>query len=313
MMLAIALGGEWVVSLSLIVAAAALAASENAPRGPAAAASATADVYPRPARAIVSEPWITSEDSPPEALWAWHEGTTRVRYIIGRDGRIRDCTIVQSSGHAELDERSCALLTERGRFHPGLGSDAQPTEDWRIQNITWRIPGTGYPPPTFVLGYVALTVPAVGSPEGPYCVRAARPALLAPLAVDMCAELLDYLPSAPRSGEPHPALALISLAHAEDPLPRPQRMAGRLVYREQAAFEIGEDGAVVGCRATVTRRRTRDDHFDLCRFLETEDGPYFTPGETPAPGHAQMSIELYRLEAPLHPLELQSLAGQPAP
>lgn len=61
-------------------------------------------------------PWISSSDYPPAALREQREGHVRYKLTINPPGRVIDCQIVASSGHADLDERTCLLLYRRARF-----------------------------------------------------------------------------------------------------------------------------------------------------------------------------------------------------
>ena len=95
---------------------------------------------------LMSEPapaqlntYFSVSDYPPAAFKEGREGTVEFEAIVNIDGRLRDCRIVQTSGHSDLDETTCRLLTERLRFRPAKDSAGNSVEDKYSGKITWRI------------------------------------------------------------------------------------------------------------------------------------------------------------------------------
>lgn len=69
--------------------------------------------------------WATPNDYPSRALREERTGTTTFRVTIDGDGRVANCQIVGSSGHADLDEATCKNVSRRARFRKpsdGYGS-----------------------------------------------------------------------------------------------------------------------------------------------------------------------------------------------
>ena len=85
--------------------------------------------------------WITDRDYPPDALHAGFSGTVTYRYTVEVDGRISTCTTVVSSGHSSLDDATCRILLERGRFDPALGADGRPVRITTVSSVDWVVPG----------------------------------------------------------------------------------------------------------------------------------------------------------------------------
>jgi periplasmic protein TonB len=83
---------------------------------------------------------FSSEDYPESALRSSAEGTTTVRLSIGTSGRVTGCDVVSSSGHSDLDNATCRILSSRARFTPARNSDGSPTNDTYTQRVTWRLP-----------------------------------------------------------------------------------------------------------------------------------------------------------------------------
>lgn len=67
------------------------------------------------------------------------EAATTIRVTIATDGKVRDCTILASSGSAELDKSACATMTNRARFRPAVDPQGRPMESTHTSRIRWRI------------------------------------------------------------------------------------------------------------------------------------------------------------------------------
>ncbi len=108
------------------------------------------DVPPHPAD-VVSVPqklrptnpatWVTNDDYPPAAQREGRGGTTAFKLQIAANGRVSDCTVTESSGHSDLDNATCRLITARARFTPGrdeqgnaIGGSFSSRVRWQIQN-----------------------------------------------------------------------------------------------------------------------------------------------------------------------------------
>ncbi|WP_404482363.1 energy transducer TonB [Novosphingobium sp. BL-52-GroH] len=84
--------------------------------------------------------WVTTDDYPTADIRAGHTGTVRFRLGIDASGRVTDCTVTQSSGHAGLDAATCRNVTRRARFDSasdGAGEKVAGTYDGTIR---WVIP-----------------------------------------------------------------------------------------------------------------------------------------------------------------------------
>lgn len=111
-----------------------------------------AQVAPAPAPAPVAAPpavkrvaakgsrrnTIGEEDYPSASLRAEEEGVTRVRFTIGTDGRVTQCSVIESSGHPRLDQRSCEIIERRWRFEPAT-ENGTPVAETKTQNVRWQI------------------------------------------------------------------------------------------------------------------------------------------------------------------------------
>src|SRR3546814_716906 len=60
--------------------------------------------------------WVTNADYPSRAMRDEREGATTYRLTITPAGRVSNCEIVASSGHADLDAETCKVVRLRARF-----------------------------------------------------------------------------------------------------------------------------------------------------------------------------------------------------
>jgi TonB family protein len=119
------------MSLTLFVALAALH-----PHGPPAPAQVA---EPARARANVAS-YVSEADYPPSALRERAEGTTGFTLGVGPDGRVTQCVVTASSGHAALDNAACSIMRRRARFTPARDGAGNPVADTVASRLTWRAP-----------------------------------------------------------------------------------------------------------------------------------------------------------------------------
>lgn len=85
--------------------------------------------------------WATNDDYPPGAKRARKEGDVGFLLTIGLDGAVVDCRIVQQSGHQELDQYTCRLMTERAKFAPARSADGEAMTGYYLNRVRWKLPG----------------------------------------------------------------------------------------------------------------------------------------------------------------------------
>ncbi|HEX7931441.1 MAG TPA: energy transducer TonB [Sphingomicrobium sp.] len=84
--------------------------------------------------------WATTNDYPSRALREEREGTTGFRVTVGTDGRVTDCQVTSSSGHADLDAATCDNVRRRARFNPATDGEGNPTTGSFSSRVRWVIP-----------------------------------------------------------------------------------------------------------------------------------------------------------------------------
>ena len=83
--------------------------------------------------------WATTDDYPSRALRDEREGTATIRVTVNTEGRVSGCSVTRSSGHGDLDDATCSLITRRGRFTPAE-QNGRPVEGSWSTTIRWQIP-----------------------------------------------------------------------------------------------------------------------------------------------------------------------------
>jgi protein TonB len=70
---------------------------------------------------------------------AGREGTVHFTVRVSKRGRVKRCTIDQSSGHADLDRRACSIMKNRARFTPAKDDRGRPVEDSVSSRVRWML------------------------------------------------------------------------------------------------------------------------------------------------------------------------------
>jgi protein TonB len=84
--------------------------------------------------------WVTTDDY--RSSWINREliGTARFRLQIAASGKVENCTITGSSGHAELDKATCDLVTRRARFDPAKDNTGATVSGTYTSSVRWELP-----------------------------------------------------------------------------------------------------------------------------------------------------------------------------
>jgi len=84
---------------------------------------------------------VSSDDYPASALAKRDQGEVKFRLTVGPDGRVTNCTIVQSSGSVALDSATCNVMRRRARFTPARDGAGNPIPDTYDSFIRWKLSG----------------------------------------------------------------------------------------------------------------------------------------------------------------------------
>lgn len=86
--------------------------------------------------------WIHQDDYPPASMRAGEEGRVSVRLAVDATGLVTACTVANSSGYPLLDQRTCTLLTKRGRFQPARDASGRGVAaTTAVMSFRWQMPG----------------------------------------------------------------------------------------------------------------------------------------------------------------------------
>lgn len=89
--------------------------------------------------------WAMTSDYPLEALRMNEQGATGFAVQVNKLGLVSECRITSSSGSPRLDEATCRLVTQRGRFTPAKDRQGEPIAGVYANRVRWVLPET--PPP----------------------------------------------------------------------------------------------------------------------------------------------------------------------
>lgn len=84
--------------------------------------------------------WVMTDDYPVTAIRDGREGTTGFQLTVGADGLPTRCEIVASSGHADLDAKTCEVVMQRARFTPGHDAKGRAIGGTYTSRVRWQIP-----------------------------------------------------------------------------------------------------------------------------------------------------------------------------
>ena len=83
---------------------------------------------------------IYTEDYPYAAYSKGLQGNVAVLAFVGVDGRLSGCRVIESSGVPSLDEQTCRLLEERGRYEPARDAQGTKMRSPIYTRVRWRVP-----------------------------------------------------------------------------------------------------------------------------------------------------------------------------
>jgi len=211
---------------------------------------------------------------PAAALRLDQEGAVRLELAVGTNGRPRGCTIVESSGHAELDAGTCRLAMTM-RF-------SAPPEEARTRfRIVWLLAPDPMPfEPQRLVATLDLAGAAVTG-----CTLDGNGPLFRQWARVACRTFeieADYY-FGPRRWSARRATVVVDLVPDGMPVPPVPAGRGPISAIRRTGFAVDAGGDPVACRTLLDRGfgRPRLDHADACGFFLAR-GYEFVPLEAEA-------------------------------
>jgi TonB family protein len=188
---------------------------------------------------------ISNDDYPAEALRNRVEGTVGFQLLVGADGRVTGCNIIQSSGSAILDSTTCRLISTRARFSPARNQQGRPVADKVVGRIVWRIAaGSELPPVAAAWRVITMRGTALGEVT---CLAetSSEPPRAQTCPAGPAAQMAATGQKAGRTIE-NSTLIIITPAGEAEPAGAPD--LGTLMLETETALSIAADGSVLECR-----------------------------------------------------------------
>lgn len=79
-------------------------------------------------------------DYPPAARRAGIQGSVLVRFSVGPDGIVSNCTVTRSNAGPELAAATCRLIEARFRYEPARNAEGKPVRDTVSRTFDWLLP-----------------------------------------------------------------------------------------------------------------------------------------------------------------------------
>lgn len=84
--------------------------------------------------------WISTSDYRTSWIRRGYEGNARFSLEISASGKVTNCTVTGSTGHAALDRATCQLISSRAVFTPAKDASGAKVTGTYSSVVTWRIP-----------------------------------------------------------------------------------------------------------------------------------------------------------------------------
>ena len=84
--------------------------------------------------------WLSTGDYRPSWIRREMTGLARFRLDIAATGRVTNCVVTGSTGHAPLDAATCKLVSQRARFEPARGGNGEAVADSYNGAVLWQLP-----------------------------------------------------------------------------------------------------------------------------------------------------------------------------
>jgi len=85
--------------------------------------------------------WLSNADYPRRALQRGWEGDLTYALAVGKDGKVDDCRVINSTGHDILDRTACDIIKSKARFDPATDRTGAEVSGTYRGAVTWSIPG----------------------------------------------------------------------------------------------------------------------------------------------------------------------------
>jgi protein TonB len=136
----VAIAPEVTIDLALAPPPAATTAITNTPPKPPAPVAVAPPPPPPPPSAAVptTSHAVTAEDYPAISLRLQEQGTVAIKFVIGANGTVSDCSIATPSGKPRLDDAACKMVLKRWKYKPAM-QDGKPVAQNGTANVIFQL------------------------------------------------------------------------------------------------------------------------------------------------------------------------------
>jgi protein TonB len=92
---------------------------------------------PSPAVATTSHA-VTADDYPAISIRLQEQGTVAIKFVVGADGAVNECSVVTPSGKARLDDAACTMVKKRWKYKPAT-QDGKPVAVGMTANVIFQL------------------------------------------------------------------------------------------------------------------------------------------------------------------------------
>lgn len=82
-----------------------------------------------------------ADDYPVTAHKRGAMGRARIRIIVGSNGEPTECSILASTGSADLDAATCSVIQSRAKFEPAADVEGKPVRSVQVATVRWVLIG----------------------------------------------------------------------------------------------------------------------------------------------------------------------------
>lgn len=82
---------------------------------------------------------IKGSDIPDPVLDTGFRGVVGVRFRVGTDGRVTNCTVIRSGGNTLMDQATCDAIEKRFRYDPWRDAAGRPVASTVLRDQQWDI------------------------------------------------------------------------------------------------------------------------------------------------------------------------------
>ena len=82
--------------------------------------------------------WVTPRELRVSEAWGPAAVAAVFRLVVGPDGRVTGCALLESASNVELDQSLCGILTRRARYQPARGAGGAPVSSVAVHIVAFR-------------------------------------------------------------------------------------------------------------------------------------------------------------------------------